>query len=62
MEIEFRDGMRVVPEYLANLMGGIETHRYTYEQVIQMVNNGMVNNALFQKQTNMISKHFKDNQ
>lgn len=60
MELEFRDGRRVVPEYLANLMGGIETHRYTYEQAVQLVNSGMVNGAFDKKRADMIQRHFKE--
>ena len=37
-EIEFRDGKRVVPAYIANLLSGIETYRFTYEEAISMAN------------------------
>lgn len=60
VELEFRDGLRVVPEYLGRMMGGIETHRYTYEQVVQMVNQRMVGDIFGKRQNEMIQRHFKD--
>lgn len=60
MELEFRDGRRFVPDYLANLMGGIETHRYTYEQAVQMVNQRMVGDVFDRRRTDMVQRHFKE--
>lgn len=60
MELEFRDGTRFVPEYLAHMLSGIDTHRYTYEQAVQMANQRNVGDVLFKKQQSMIDRHFKD--
>lgn len=60
MELEFRDGPRFVPEYLARMLSGIETHRFTYEQAVQMANDRNVGDVLFKKQQSMIDQHFKD--
>lgn len=38
-EIQFRDGSRVVPEYLANLMSTLDTVRFTYDEAVARVNN-----------------------
>lgn len=34
VELEFRDGKRWVPGYLANMMADLETYRYTYDEAV----------------------------
>jgi hypothetical protein len=60
MELDFRDGPRFVPEYLASMMSGIETHRYTYEQAVQLANDRAMGDLMGRKQQDMIDKHFKE--
>lgn len=58
-ELEFRDGRRVVPEYLATLMGSFDTSEYTYDQAIDMVNRGFVGEAVSKAQGRAIKQHFE---
>lgn len=58
-ELDFRDGRRVVPEHLAALMGGFDTTQYTYQQALDQVNSGMLNERLAQAQQKHIQGHFE---
>lgn len=59
-EIQFRDGPRVVPEYLADLMSGLDTIRYTYDEAVARVNNRMAADAANSAYDKIIQSHFKD--
>jgi biotin carboxylase len=39
--MDFRDGRRNVPEYLAILLGKIEVYRYTYDEAIALANRAL---------------------
>jgi hypothetical protein len=41
-ERKFRDGKREIPDYMDDLMRGIETERLTYEESIVAMNRAMV--------------------
>ena len=38
MKVEFRDGYREVPDYLAQLMGSFDTWQMTYEEAVAKTN------------------------
>lgn len=38
-EMVFRDGKRTVTPYLADLMAGMDTVRFTYDEAVDRVNN-----------------------
>lgn len=59
-EIEFRDGPRMVPDYLAVMMAGIKTHTMTYEQAIEAANKKAESDLLNAKQDQVIAAHFKE--
>jgi len=59
-EMEFRDGKRFVPEYIAVLMGGIETYRMTYEEAIQAGNKQAEETFLNAQQDRILAAHFKE--
>jgi hypothetical protein len=40
-EVEFRDGPRLVPEYLAAILSRVETHRYTFDEAIALANRAL---------------------
>lgn len=42
MQIEFRDGIREVPDHLGELMRGLPTYDLTYEEARQKANWKMV--------------------
>lgn len=58
-ELEFRDGMRSVPDYLAAMMAGIPTHRMTYEEAIDLANRQLASDHLNAKQDEFIAAHFR---
>ncbi len=59
-ELDFLDGRRVVPEYLAILMAGIDPTRYTYEQAVKMTNAGIADDRFSEARTKMVTKHFDE--
>jgi hypothetical protein len=42
-ELTFRDGKRTVAPYLAILLGALDTERYTYDEAIAAMNQGLLN-------------------
>lgn len=59
-EIEFRDGKRFVPEYIANLLIGIETHRLSYEEAIEAGNKKVEADFLNAQQDAVLAAHFRE--
>ena len=58
-ELEFRDGTRMVPDYLVFMMQGIKTHTMTYEQAVQAANKKVESDLLNAKQDSVLAAHFK---
>lgn len=59
LEVEFRDGVRLVPEYLAAIMGRLETHRMTYAEAVTAANRQMEADHLNKVEADFIAAHFK---
>jgi len=59
VELEFRDGDRQVPDYLADMMRGIKTHTMTYQQAIEAANKKVESDLLNAKQDDVLAAHFK---
>jgi len=59
-EIEFRDGKRLVPDYIGVLLSGIETHRLTYEEAIAAANQKVETDFLNAQQDRILAAHFKE--
>jgi hypothetical protein len=59
VELEFRDGARVVPVYLADMMSGIETFRYTFEEARSLANNRLSGDYLNKVQRQIIGDSFR---
>lgn len=59
-EVQFRDGTKVIPEYLAGLMSGLDTIRYTYDEAVAAVNNQLGRDQANQAMDRVIQSHFKD--
>ena len=59
-EIEFRDGKRSVPEYLADLMAGLDTIRFTYDEAVARVNNSLAADHANRAVDRIVQSHFKD--
>ena len=37
-EVEFRDGKRLIPDHLADMMGDLKTHTMTYDEAVKQAN------------------------
>ena len=61
VEVEFRDGKRLVPEYLASAMDGLETYRMTYREAIEEGNRQMQRNVVNRAFDKTIIGHFRNN-
>ena len=60
VELEFRDGKRTVPPYIASLLNGIETYRLTYDEAIQAANKKLESDFLNAQQDKILAAHFKE--
>lgn len=58
--LEFRDGPRLVPEYLVVMMSGIETAMYTYEQAVALANQNALGDQLGRVRERMVREHFTE--
>lgn len=59
-EIEFRDGKRLVPDYLGAIMAGLETHRLTYEEAILRANKRMEADFVNAQRDHVLAAHFRE--
>lgn len=60
-EVEFRDGPRVVPHHVAEILAGLDTYKLTYDEAINLANQGMLRNALGRIQRQTVNDHFRKN-
>ena len=58
--VEFRDGARLVPSFLAALMHDMKTHQMTYEQAIEKANRRAESDYLNAQQDKLLAAHFKE--
>lgn len=59
VELEFRDGKRHVPYYLAQYMLGWETYLMTYDDAIAQVNRRMEDDVVVPAMEGLIRDHFE---
>lgn len=59
IEMEFRDGKRVVPNHLAAALGQLETHRMTYQEALAKVNDQFTRDNLNAQMGSILSAHFR---
>ena len=59
-EIEFRDGKRTVPAYIALILKGIETYRLTYDEAITAANKKIEADFINAQQDTILAAHFKE--
>lgn len=58
-EIQFRDGPRVVPEYLADLLARLDTIRFTYDEAVERVNYQLAADHANRAVDRIVQDHFK---
>lgn len=59
-ELPFRDGRRTVPPYLVDLMSGLDTVRYTYEEAVVQVNQRATRDHINIAHASFVSGHFRE--
>lgn len=59
VELEFRDGKRLVPEYLAAAMDGLETYLMTYKDAVAEGNRQMTRKVFTRELDKTIIGHFR---
>ena len=52
--VEFRDGLREVPDHVAGMMTGIETWRYTHEEALRLAEQRILADRLNKVQQDVI--------
>jgi hypothetical protein len=57
VKVEFRDGEREVPDYLADLMSGIETYRLTLDEAIREANRQALARHVDKAMDEIITQH-----
>lgn len=57
-QVEFRDGFKEIPDYLADLMTGMETYRMTVSEAIDSVNKKLERDVINQAQNDIMRSHF----
>lgn len=60
-ELEFRDGKRLVPDYMDELMVGLPLRKLTYEQAIAAMNQVATTNIIERAFDRIIDRHFEEN-
>jgi len=60
-ELEFRDGTREVADYIRDLLYGVETHRFTFQEALQKANAKLLNDHIGEAQRTMLKAHFREN-
>jgi hypothetical protein len=60
-QVEFRDGVRTVPDHVRDLMVGLDTHKFTYEEASRLADKKMLRDRLNEIHGNVIARHFRNN-
>ena len=58
-EVEFRDGKRMVPDHLADMMTELKTHTMTFEEAVAKVNWKLAQDHVSAAQDRIIQRHFR---
>lgn len=57
--VEFRDGVREVPDHLADLMAAFDTYKMTFEEARAKADQRLVSDLLNKTQQQLISTHLR---
>ena len=57
--LEFRDGLREVPDHLADMMRGLDTYKLTYEEAQIRANQSLVRDRLNRAGEKVVADHFR---
>jgi hypothetical protein len=56
--VEFRTGKIEIPDYMADLMYGIPTHKLTYKQAVAAMNRKMLGDHVNRQYDRIVDDHF----
>lgn len=59
-ELEFRDGKRLVPDHLADMMGDLKTHTMTHDEAVEKANWQLASDHLNRVADGVVQGHFRD--
>lgn len=59
-ERKFRDGKREIPDYMDDLMAGLDTSRMTYDQAVVAMNHEMIATHLDRAVDQITDRHFRE--
>lgn len=57
-DVEFRDGVKEIPAYLADMMAGLPTHTMTLEAAVAAANRKQLDGVMSNAYDELIKKHF----
>lgn len=57
-EVEFRDGKRLIPNHLADMMTDLPTHTLTYEQAVEKANWRLASDHANKALDGLVQSHF----
>lgn len=60
-EVKFRDGTRVIPEYMEDLMKGLRVDKMRYDEAVVAMNNKLVSDHVDRAVDRIVSRHFMEN-
>lgn len=60
-EVKFRDGKRVIPDYMEELMRGLRVDRMRYDEAVDAMNRKMVTDHIDRAVDRMVSRHMMEN-
>lgn len=60
VEMEFRDGSRIVPGHISEFLTGVDTLRYTFREAMELASRARTTEHLNNIQKKVISEHFKE--
>jgi len=58
-EVEFRDGSKMLPDYLSDLMVGLDTYRLTYEEAVAEANRRLERRHIDSAMGAVMRQHLK---
>lgn len=58
-EVEFRDGKRMIPDHLADMMIELPTHTLTYQQAVEQANWKLARDHANRAFESVIQSHFR---
>jgi hypothetical protein len=59
-EVDFRDGKRLIPDHLADMMDTLKTHTITYEQAVEKANWKLADDFAKKSFDDILRSHFQN--